>query len=268
MPGAVMKSLVRWGATLALAGSAIIGSSLIGSMRVLGLPQDQIVKMLAEVPVFTITDASGAPLVATVPNGQKKATIAGVFINEKDAQSFVDQLKTKNPNLAKTVRVVAVSLGQVYQLNQTNQNKRNSVDFDYVPDRQQVSSALTLLQQSGQKVNEFPGVPLFVATGKQGKGYMTIKRNNQQIVPFFFKKEDLQSLLERFKQQKPDLAATVEIQVVPLQAVIQKLKTGNDANLNQIVLVPPQESVDFVRSLQSAPTQNQSQPAPSPSPVH
>jgi nickel transport protein len=59
----------------------------------------------------------------------------------------------------------------------------------------------------------------------------------------------LQSLLERFKQQKPDLAATVEIQVVPLQAVIQKLKTGNDANLNQIVLVPPQESVEDRSSL-------------------
>ena len=66
MPGAVMKSMNRWGATLGIAGSAIIGSSLIGTTQALALPQDQIVKKLGSIPVFTITGNKGAPLVASV----------------------------------------------------------------------------------------------------------------------------------------------------------------------------------------------------------
>jgi len=37
-------------------GSAIMGSSLIGGMPVLVLPQEQILQKLGPVPVFTITD--------------------------------------------------------------------------------------------------------------------------------------------------------------------------------------------------------------------
>jgi len=263
MPGAVMKSLIRQGATVVgLIGSALIGSALVGTIRVLAIPQEQIVQKLGPVPVFTIADANGAPLVATVPNGQKKATVAGVFISEKDAQGFVDQLKVKNPDLAKTVRVIPVSLGEVYKLQQANQNKPNTpnFEFEYVPAQQEVSAAQTVLQQNGQNANQFRGTPLFVAVAGKDKGYLTIKRNNQQIIPFFFNKEELQPIVDRFKQQKPDMANSVQIQVVSLEGMLQTLKTRNDSRLNEIVLVPPQESVEYVRSLQSAPAQNQSQP--------
>lgn len=257
-----MKSLGRWGTTLGLVGSAVIGSSLIGSMRTLALPQEQILQKLAPVPVFTITDDKGAPLVASVPNSQNKAGVAGVFINQSDAQAFVEQLKKKNPNLAKTVRVVPVSLGEVYKLDQANQNKPNSLDFAYVPAKQEVNAALALLRQSGQKIEQFNGTPLFVARAGTEKGYLTIKEaNNQQVIPFFFNKQELQSMLDRFKQQQPKLAPTIEIQVVNLEGVIETLQKGNDAQLNQIVIVPPKASIDFVRSLQPANAQNQPRPA-------
>lgn len=267
-----MKSMVRWSATLGLAGSAIMGSSLLGSMQALALPQEQIVQKLGPVPVFTITDNKGAPLVASIPNGQnqqgqnqqqKQASVAGVFISQKDAQAFVERLKTQNPELGKNVRVVPVSLGEVYKLDQSNQNKPNSLDFAYVPAQQQVNAALALVQQSNQKVKQFNGTPLFVARAGKEKGYVTIKQANQQVIPFFFNKEELQSMLDRFKQQQPSLASTVEIQVVNLEGVLQTLKTRNDNDLKQIMLVPPQESIQFVRSLQPASTQNQRPASPS-----
>lgn len=265
-----MKSMVRWGATLGLAGSAIIGSSFIGSMGALALPQEQIVQKLGPVPVFTITDQKGAPLVASVPNeqnngqNQQPKSIAGVFINQQDAQAFVEQLKTKNPELAQSVKVVPVSLGEVYKLDQANQNKPNSLDFTYVPSKQQVDAALALLKQTGQNQNQFNGTPLFVAkAGKEQKGYLTITRAEQQVIPFFFNKEELQTMLDSFKQKQPDLASTVEIQVVNLEGVLQTLQKSNDQQLNQIMLVPPQESIEFVRSIQ--PAQNQNQPAATPS---
>lgn len=263
-----MKSMVRWSSTLGLVGSAIMGSSLLGNMEVLALPQEQIVQKLGSVPVFTVTDSKGAPLVASVSDKQskeqKQTSVAGVFINQKDAQAFVERLKTEDPNLAKTVRVVPVSLGEVYKLDQANQNKPNSLDFTYVPGQQQVNAALALLQQGDKKVKQFNGTPLFVAKAGTEKGYLTVKQANQQVIPFFFNKEELQSMLERFKQQQPNLASTIEIQVVNLEGMLQTLKTRNDKDLNQILLVPPRESLEFVRSLKPAPNQNQNRPAVTP----
>ncbi len=267
-----MKSMSRWGATLGIAGSAIIGSSLIGSMQALALPQEQIVKKLGPVPVFTITDSKGAPLVASVPsrqnqqgapaNRQTQVSVAGVFISQRDAQAFVEKLKKENPELAKTVRVVPVSLGEVYKLDQANQDKPTSLDVAYVPSQQQVNAALDLLRQSGQKnANQFNGTPLFVARAGKDKGYLTIKQADQQVIPFFFNKDELQSMLDRFKKQQPNMASTVQIQVVNLEGVLQTLKTRDDKQLNQIVLVPSQESIQFVRSIQPASTQNQNRSA-------
>ncbi len=247
-----MKSMFNWGAKLGIVGSAIVGSAIVGTLSAIALPQDQIVQKLGPVPVFTITDAKGAPLVASNNDNKKEGGVAGVFINQRDAVEFVNQLKTKNPQLAKSVRVVPVSLGEVYKLDQASGNKPNALDFAYVPAKQQVDSAMALLKQAGQDEKQFQGTPLFVAKAGKEKGYLTIKQADQQVIPFFFNKEELQTMLERFKKQQPDLASTVEIQVVNLEGIIETMQSRNDTQLNQIMLVPPKESVEFVRKLQPA----------------
>ncbi len=247
-----MKSMFNLGAKLGIVGSAIVGSAIVGTLSAIALPQDQIVQKLGPVPVFTITDAKGAPLVASDNDNKKPGGVAGVFINQRDAEAFVSQLKTKNPELAKTVRVVPVSLGEVYKLDQSTGNKPNSLDFAYVPAKQQVDAALALLKQAGQDEKKFQGTPLFVAKAGKEKGYLTVKQADKQVIPFFFNKEELQTMLDRFKKQQPDLASTVEIQVVNLEGVIETMQSRNDNQLNQIMLVPPKESIEFVRSLQPA----------------
>lgn len=248
-----MKSMFSsLGAKLGIVSSAIVGSAIIGTLSAIALPQDQIVQKLGSVPVFTITDAKGAPLVASNNDNQKQGGVAGVFINQKDAEAFVNELKTKNPELAKSVRVVPVSLGEVYKLDQASGNKPNSLDFAYVPAKQQVDAAMVLLKQAGQDEKKFQGTPLFVAKAGKEKGYLTVKQADKQVIPFFFNKEELQTMLERFKKQQPNLASTVEIQVVNLEGVIQTMQSRNDNQLDQIMLVPPKESIEFVRSLQPA----------------
>ncbi len=254
----VIKSMIRRTATLGLATTAIIGSCTIGALEALALPQEQVLQKLGPVPMFTITDEKGAPLVASVPNQKKQSGVAGVFINQQDAQAFINRLKTKNPNLAKNVRVVPVSLAEVYKLEQANKNKPNSPNFAFVPQQQQVDAAKQVLQQSGQNAQKFNGTPLFVAKAGKDKGYLTIKQGSGQVIPFFFNKSELQTMLERFKKQKPDLASTIQIQVVNLEGMLQALQTRNDQGLSQVVLVPPKASVDFVRSL--APAGNQQRP--------
>ncbi|MDB9511033.1 hypothetical protein PN499_07550 [Kamptonema animale CS-326] len=257
-----MKSLVRLGAVLGILGSTLLGPSLTSNMSALALPDPQVLEKLRPVPVFTITDAQGAPLIASVPKeGQSgsNTSVAGVFISQRDAQAFVDRLKTRNPQLAASVKVVPVSLGEIYQLSQANKGKAEEVQFAYVPTTTQVESAKTLLRQGGQQVNEFSGVPLFLARGGPENGYLTIQRGQEQVIPLFFNKEELQGMLERFKQQQPNIASSLKIEVVNLEAVLEAMRTDNDPFLSQIILVPPRESLEYVRTLQPS-GGNQQQP--------
>ncbi|MEG5064442.1 hypothetical protein QUB33_12535 [Microcoleus sp. B3-A4] len=228
-------------------------ASEAGNLEALALSNTEIDEKLRSVPVFTITDAQGAPLIASVPKqgeGQSgNDSVAGIFISQQDAQAFIDQLKTTNPQLAASVRVTPVSLGEIYQLSQANKGKPEEIQFSYVPAPQQVQLAKTVLQQTGQQVNEFNGVPLFLARGGPENGYLTIQRNQQEVIPLFFNKEELQELVERFQQQQPNLTATIKIEVVNLERVLETLRTEDDAFLNQLILIPSRESREFVRQL-------------------
>ncbi|MBE9097668.1 Tic22 family protein [Tychonema sp. LEGE 07203] len=267
-----MKSLVRFGAILGIVGCALLAPPPMGKMSALAIPEPQIFEKLRSVPVFTITDATGAPLIASVPKqGQGQtgnASVAGIFISQKDAQAFVEQLKTRNPQLAASVRVMPVSLGEIYRLTQANKGKPDEVQFAFVPAPQQVQSAKTVLQQTGQQVNEFNGVPLFLARGGAENGYLTIQRGQQEVIPLFFNKEELLGMVERFKQQQPNITTSIKIEVVNLESVLEALRTENDQFLTQMILVPSRESLEFVRSLQPAGAGQNPQVAPaSPAPA-
>jgi nickel transport protein len=239
-----MKLLIRLGAILGICGSTLLAPS-IANMSALALPQEEVLQKLSPVPVFTITDAQGAPLVASLSKEGEdiNASLAGVFINKSDADAFVDRLRTQNPDLASSVKVVPVSLGEVYQMSESIRDNGENLQFTFVPGQQQVDSALTLTE-------EFNGTPLFLAKGQDEDGYLTIQRGEQQVIPMFFNKEDLQGMLDRFQSQQPDIASSVEIEVVNLEGVIEALRTDDDPFLTKIVLIPPRDSVEFIRQLQ------------------
>lgn len=245
----MMKSLVRWSAALSIVGSSLLGSVLLPNLPALALPDEQVVQKLQAVPVFTITDTQGAPLVASVPNAQnKQIAVAPAFISQRDAQAFVDKLKTDKPELAKTVQVVPVSLGEVYKLGKDGQTKPDGLNFQYVPVQQQVQSAQAIMSQGGKQGQQFAGTPLFVATGATAQEYVVFpQQNGQQAIPFFFDKQQLQTIVDTIKQKQPD--TKIQIQVVPLESVIEKLRTSNDPFVEKIQLVRSQEAEQFVQSL-------------------
>ncbi|WP_293335848.1 Tic22 family protein [Microcoleus sp. CAWBG58] len=267
-----MKSLVRLGAILGIVGCTLLGPSPIANkMSALALPVPQVVEKLRPVPVFTITDDRDAFFITSVPKqGQGQtgnASVARIFISQKDAQAFVDQLKTANSQLAASARVTPVSLGEIYRLAQENKGKPDQVLFAFIPAAQQVQSAKTVLQQTGQQVSELNGVPLFVARGGPENGYLTIQRGGKEELPLFFNKEDLQEMIERFKQQQPNVTATIKIEVVNLERILEALGTENDPSLSQMILIPSRESIEYVRSRQPAGAGQNQQPAASPAPA-
>jgi nickel transport protein len=225
---------------------------MLGNLRALALPEEDILKKLVTVPVFTITNSEGSPLLASMNDDSNGASVAGVFISQQDAENFVQQLLSQNnPNLS-DVQVTPVSLAEVYQMQKQSQNNPDQqVIFDFVPTQSEVQSALQVLQNNGENPDQFNGVPLFLATGGADNGYLTIQQGGNQVIPLFFQKEQLETMLNRLGQNQPDLAGSVEIQVVNLQGVINLLQSSDDQQLNQIMLVPPRESIEFIRSLQN-----------------
>ncbi|NJL02597.1 MAG: hypothetical protein HC838_12500 [Spirulinaceae cyanobacterium RM2_2_10] len=233
-----MKSLVRWCATLGLAGATLWVGEFSRMQPASALPSQQIVERLQEVPVFTITDQRGAPLVS--------GNFAGVFIHPDDAYAFIARLREDDQELASQVRVIPVSLGEIFQLDTANENQESDLNFAYVPMREQVQRALQETQQQ-----EFQGVPLFAARGGNEQGYITLQQEDQQRIPFFFEREQLEALLARFREQQPALASTVEVEVVPLEAVLATLSESDNQQLAQILLVPSENALECWRWHQS-----------------
>lgn len=236
-----MKSLLRWGTTLGLVGSTVLASWLGGNLKALALPEEAIVEKLQPIPVFTIADDKGVPLVAVVENEKK---VTGIFISQKDATEFLDKLKKDNPEVGNKVKVQLVSLGQIYKLQEAMESE--GLIISYVPTQAQIDFASQLLKASGQEYQG--GVPLFVARAGEDQGYLTISQNDQPVVPFFFDKTAANNLLEQFKKQKPDLASTAKIDVVPLESILAKMQSSDDEMLKKIFLIPSQESIDFIRA--------------------
>ena len=236
-----MSRLVRWSIKLGVIGSSLLSLGIGGNLVAVALPQEEVLEKLDPVPVFTIADEQGAPLVEW---GEDEVKVARVFISQGDANEFFNQVKTKEPELAEKARVRPVSLGEVYKLSKTAKSPENSLNFVYVPEDEAVNSAKTIGEANQQPYQD--GVPLFVARGGEGKRYLTIERNSQQVIPFFFDKAQLEEIVAKFKQQKPEMADSVYIEVVRLEEIIETIETSEDQITEKIVLVPSAESIAFL----------------------
>jgi flagellar biosynthesis regulator FlaF len=251
------KSLARLTTTLGIVGTTLLVSGLT-QLKAIALPAEQVLQKLNQVPVFTIADEKGALLVGSVKKEDNTdVQIAQVFFSHKKAEKTFSDLQSQNPELAKKVRIFLISLGEVYQVQNKPENE-NKINIAYVPSDEAVTSAKTILDSSGQEYRS--GVPLFFATVGEKQLSLTDDKGN---FPFFFDKKQLEQELQKFKQQKPDLAKDIKIEVVPLEGIIQTLKTQDSEMLTKLRLVPSTESVEFIR--QNIPEQGgATQPTPVP----
>jgi Tic22-like family len=270
MLGAVMKSLVRWGVTLGVIGSTLLGTVLVGNVPVLALSEQQIKEKLDSVPVYLITNPQGLPLSRPLPEAQAKngGSVTGVYLSRQEAQTFIKELqgvKGKDPKMdemVKSLQVTAVPLGVIYQQLQQTKKEPKRLVFAFKPQEQEIKAAMDLLRQTGQKVDQFKSVPVFAVRFAPDKGYVPIKlgTENQELIPLFFSKQDALGLLGQVKSKFPK----ADVQVIDVDGVIKTLQDKNDPWLSQVVLVPSAESREYIRTLPkdsnakpAAPGQNQ-----------
>ena len=249
-----MKSFIRLGATLGLIGSTLLGTVFLGNVPVLALPEQQIKEKLDAIPVYLITNEKGIPLSRTLSEGQTGqkggVSVTDVYLSRQEAQAFITELrnvKSKDPKmqeLVKSVQVTALPLGVIYQQLQQTKNQPNRLVFAFKPGDQDIRGAIDLLRQSGQKVEQFKSIPVFAVRFAPDKGYVSINltANNQPLIPLFLSKQDAQGLLSQVKQKNPK----ADIQVLEVDGVIDALQKKNDEWLKQVVLVPSQESREYI----------------------
>jgi hypothetical protein len=260
------QSLRRWVAVLCLTAGTWLGQASAS----LALTPEQIQAKLQEIPVFTIGNEKGEILLAGGGKDEKKSIV--LFISQDEAQKSVQKLKESNPN--QSLQVVPISLGRMYQTIKDSQKEPNAPLMSLVP----IPSQLNAAQQLSGNNQPFQGVPLFYATIKadapQGnnaqpqESYLTASgANNQPIIPFYFEKETIQELVEEFKKAQPTQANSVQLRVVPLEILLTAFERNDNPNEEKakenMVIVPSQESLKFIRTLQQQPA-NQNPPALTP----
>lgn len=245
-----MKSLRRSGAVLSLLGSLLLGPALSPFVpSAYALPEAEVLKRMEGVPLFTVTNQEGLPILATVPNPQDKAKnvqVATFFVSQQDANNLLTNLKSSKPDLGKIAKVVPVSLRQAYEVVKKNKDNQDNLVFQFLPGQQQIDSAMNVLKQNGQQVKEFRGIPLFYAVGGKDKGLLTIEQGQEKLIPFYFNQQDLQGMMDQLKKQDPNLSSTAKMQVTTLDQVVDSLLKESGPGINEITLVPSREALDYV----------------------
>jgi len=212
------------------------------------LPPEEISRKLEAVPVFTLTDPQGAPALVEVGNRDgKRETVARMFLSPQDAVEWLDRLKAASPNAPSSLRVSAVPLSAVYDLLQ-----KPSADYQLqlIPDLDEVKLARELLARNQQPAEKLQGIPLFLVTASDGTGptYVTVDRDGTEEIRFYMDRAQAETVAQEFASQTPDLAATVQIQVVDLDEFLSVLSERDDEWLGRVRIMPSTEAQAFVQA--------------------
>lgn len=84
------------------------------------LPEPHMMQRLESVPVFIVTDDVGQPFFITYEDGQQVCTF---YFDKSDANSTLDWIKSENPDLGDTARVIHITLNQAFNLAQETQKQ-------------------------------------------------------------------------------------------------------------------------------------------------
>ncbi|NJL50995.1 MAG: hypothetical protein HC930_00200 [Hydrococcus sp. SU_1_0] len=213
-----MKIIIRWSSILFIFLATLLNIAKLENSKALALPQDVLVEKLDRITLYSIYDKKSGE--------QAKFKNSKIyFVSEEDAKKALADIHNENPESGDLAYIVEYSLEVV----------RGQDNFIYVPDQDEVN-----LAKAVGEANQSPyqgGVPLFV--GKIDDNYIILTGDNsQEIIPFFFKKQHLDKLITRFKTENPELAESINVEVVSLESLVHVLETSEDPVVKKIQLIP------------------------------
>jgi len=193
---------------------------------------------LENVPVFMITNQQGNPVLVQLKEEGKQVVF--FFFSPQDSESALAEIRKRNPTVGQNSKVSAVPLSSAYQLAHTNPDKK--LLFQFEGSRTSIESARGIL-----KDKDIPPVPLFFAT--VGENILTLEKDGQHSIPFFFEVKDLEKLIEETQKKQPNLLNQVRIQVTSLFTVIDKMSNPADPTMPQLQLVPSRSAFDYANKM-------------------
>ncbi len=250
---------VRQLPTVAGLGFAVLATIAVAAMPVAALPEGEVVEKLNAVPVFTIVDQRGNPLIVTTKDKDKKdASVLPLFLDQKAAQDAYSNFQKDNSKAAKESSIGVISLGQAFKVIRDEQKKKDTkVSFQFLTDPKTVDYAFNLYKKGDTAAKNFPGIPVFYAMGSddknKSKGFVTFEKDGKQFVPLFFDEKDIERNVSELKRTKPDLAKQMTVEVASLDSVISTMLEGkNDGEFKKLTFIPSLTAVQYVQSLQKS----------------
>lgn len=269
-----MKTLARLGVLAGLMSSLWLAPAMSGDHSASALPEEQVLRILNNVPVFMITNDKGEPLTFEIahPREQgKKVQVFTFFISQQDAQAALNKIKTQQPEVGRVGRVSAAALSGALKIALESQ-KNPAIGVDIIPSSQQLQAAVDMLKKSGDLVerdgrivtkNGQPfvgGTPLFfLADTKTGNPIAIeaqVRENGQtrtqRFIPFYFDNAQLQREVDQARRQRPELAKDTGIRVIMLDTLVSTMLSSNDPVAAQIQLIQTPDAIQFAVQQQRA----------------
>ncbi len=269
---AAFVAAVRSTLLLGLAGVIWGGVPIFTQGRILStqavaapMSRQEVAERLNLVPVFAIVSQNGTPVVANVEREGRTIQVASFWLDRNQAQQALEQVKAKNPEVGQQAQVVPIPLGYAYEKSEEERAKNSNLYFEVVPRAADVEAAKQVLKETGQEVPpEVIGVPLFY--GRSEEGLLTIEQDGQEVVPFFFDRNDLKGALDRAAAQNPEVVGKTQIEVTSLAIVVERMLAPDaQEDVQKIAFIPPRASLEYVQSwIRSATPQPNSPATPQP----
>ncbi|MDJ0507780.1 MAG: hypothetical protein QNJ64_00765 [Crocosphaera sp.] len=238
-----MNSLLRWSLTLGLIINPVTNLILMPVAPVLALPEADIVKFLGGIPVYSILNQEGSPIGQQVENG---SVVTPVFMSRTEAKNFLDRLQEQDRQAARSYSVRMLPLSRIYEIARGTSNSSTRLFLEFIPSAKELQAARELTRENGQK---YPGnVPLYIAKLESDQSYLTIKQDEEDVVPLFFEKATVQKWVEVVSKAQPNLAPNINIQVISLSGLIANLERNDNPLLRSLRFWPSQEMLEIIRS--------------------
>ncbi|OKH11610.1 Tic22 family protein [[Limnothrix rosea] IAM M-220] len=268
-----MKSLVRFGHRMLLAGAAIAGTTMGLNLPAWALPEEVILQKLETVPMYMLITDDGQPIFASVEgeNGEEPIGVTGVFVSPSDAENLVlarreeaktlleaEQAKanqdpaaisilTEQYALWQEANILPIGLDRIYQFAQSDDAE--NLTFKFFPTVEQLEAASQVIEN-----DSFPGVPLFFlsiqSTDESGNPittFPTLEAGGQ--IPIFFEVDPILEQIQGFENQD-----NLSINVMALEVFISKLANDDlpedEQNfLKEMTLIPAEESALLIQQI-------------------
>ncbi|MBC8121659.1 MAG: hypothetical protein H7Y22_07470 [Gemmatimonadaceae bacterium] len=219
----------------------------------LALPEDKLIGKLNSIPVFTVVDAKGSPLLLKTKD-KTEAALLNFYLDASLAQQAMQAIRKQDAKVAQGYKVSLTGLGQAYRVaKEQRQKKDNKVQFQFLSSPQSVQTAFDIAKKQNPQLKNFPSVPIFFLAGGPKKGILTLNRDGKEYLPMFLSKDDLDRNLRELKQTKPDMAKQLSVEVATLDSVVGTiLDTKNDDESSKITFIPAQKALEYAQTLQKS----------------